>query len=586
MKSMRDRLLPSTLSMALVAALGLAVLPSAQATPSAAAGVRAASVAMAPTYQRGYVRQQVRVARPVRNARWTSAPRGAVRVYHRSFDPRWQWRSAPRYRVMYTQYRGDTWFLDPTTGWAYSVDRYGFVYTADPYRGWVYSLGPMTRWTSDLLYFFDLYRFDRGYWNIRDYDYFEEVWYDRPRYGYYTYDTAYSSLWGWERYWHSPTFVSYTTNITNVFITEVRQQHVYIDRHPRYRQEIVQSIGRTAVAATPPPSFSPQAIATSSFWEARDLAAAGVPVQQLQMERNTVKPGEDLQSFAAAGTVVDTSAKPLEFVPQAVAADPVQSLGGYSELPRELKPVSDAPIADAPVAAMPEYVDSGAKPGAYNDPGAAVMPETQIGDSGYVEKPGYNPEVSEPGGQSWTQEAPVSSEPEYVGKPIASDPGWNDGSAGSEPQYQEPAYEKPEYQEPSYTEPQYQEPAYQEPKYQEPAYEEPRYQEPSYSQPQYQEPAYEEPKYQEPSYSQPQYQEPAYEEPKYQEPTYSEPRYEEPRYEAPSYSEPAYEAPKYEEPRYEAPSYSEPAYEAPQQSYEEPKFEAPQESKSEDSPWR
>ena len=49
---------------------------------------------------------------------------------------------------------------------------------------------------------------------------------------------------------------------------------------------------------------------------------------------------------------------------EAVAADPLESLGGYSELPRELKPVSDAPIADAPVVAMPEYVDSGAKPGA------------------------------------------------------------------------------------------------------------------------------------------------------------------------------------------------------------------------------
>ncbi len=456
MNALRDRLLSSTLTLALVAALGWTAVPSAQAAPSTMAGMLAASLAASPGHQRRYARQQVRVARPVRNARWTTAPRGAVRVSHRSFDPRWQWRSAPRYRVMYTRYRDDLWFLDPTTGWAYSVDRYGIVYTADPYRGWVYSLGPLTRWTVDLLYFFDLFRFDRGYWIVRDFDYFDEIWLGRPRYGYYGYETAYSTLWGWERYWYSPTFVNYTINITNVFITEVRQQHVYIDQHPQYRQEMLQSIDRTAVTAAPPPSISPQAIATSSFWEASDLAAAGVPVQELQLGPNTVQASDGSQAFAPAGTVVDTSEMPLEFVAQPIAADSIESFGGFSELPRELKPDLDASIADAPSMAIPDDVTSIENPGAYGEPAAPSMSEPQSAGID-AEDMGYYPKGMPPSEPNSTEEGPATAAPGFESEFNTGDSSWMD-SGGIEPRYEEPRYE-----EPIYAEPQYEAPAYEAP---------------------------------------------------------------------------------------------------------------------------
>lgn len=267
-------------------------------------------------------RQSVRVAVPSRHARWNSAPVGSVRVYHRRFDPRWGWRSAPRHRVVYTYFRGDLWFLDPTTGWAYSVDRYGVVYTADPDRGWVYSLGPLTRWTADLLYFFDLYRFDRGYWYCSDYDYFVDEWESRGRRGYDSYDSAYSALWQWEPYFGSPAFVSHTISFTTVFITQVRSHHVYIERNPQYRREFVDTIGLAAVTATPPRMVSPRAVTTSAYWEARDLAAAGVRRPD-RRDRDAGRARRGRESVQA-GSVVDVRRSP------AYVAEPGAPVPGFN----------------------------------------------------------------------------------------------------------------------------------------------------------------------------------------------------------------------------------------------------------------
>lgn len=296
-------------SLSLAGFLAIAGLHAPDAAAQWHASARAPELAaLAPAY--GEWRQQVRVATPVRNARWRSPPPGAVRVYHRRFDTRWNWRVAPDYRVVYTYWRGELWFLDPTTGWAFSVDRYGIVYTADPWRGWVYSLGPLTRWTADLLYFFDLYRFDRGYWYCRDFDYFVDHWERYPRRGgYYTYDTAYSTLWDWEPYWGSRSFVSFSTRFTTVWVTQVRSHYTYIERNPNYRREMLENIGLPAVSAAPPRYVSPRAVATDAYWEARDLAAAGLARPQGGRGRDL-----GLPSSYAPGTFVDTQRSPVAVV--------------------------------------------------------------------------------------------------------------------------------------------------------------------------------------------------------------------------------------------------------------------------------
>ena len=292
-----------------VSALSMCVAPGAHAQWASARAAQSSSV-LALGYQDdgAYWRQQVRVASPSRHARWNAAPPGAVRVYHRRFDARWNWRSAPRHRVVYTYYRGDLWFLDPTTGWAYSVDRYGIVYTADPNRGWVYSLGPLTRWTADLLYFFDLYRFDRGYWYCSDYDYFVDLWEGYPRYDYYTYDTAYSTLWDWEPYFNSPTFISYSNRFSTVWVGQVRSHYRYMERHPYYRREVIDSIGLPAMQAAPPRMVSPRAVATTAYWEARDLAGAGMAPPPRGRDTGRGQAGFE------AGTIVDANAQPSRVV--------------------------------------------------------------------------------------------------------------------------------------------------------------------------------------------------------------------------------------------------------------------------------
>ena len=96
----------SSFKLLAVLTLTAAALMHGAPTPAQSSSARAVAgvAALLPSYQDDYGdwRQQIRVASPTRYGRWNSAPAGAVRVYNRRFDPRWNWRSAPRYRVVYT----------------------------------------------------------------------------------------------------------------------------------------------------------------------------------------------------------------------------------------------------------------------------------------------------------------------------------------------------------------------------------------------------------------------------------------------------------------------------------------------------
>ncbi len=433
-------------------AIGAVIASPIDARPHASALAAQQAALLAPTYQGGW-RQQIRVATPVRNARWDRAPRGAVRVYHRRFDPRWQWRSAPRHRVVYTYSRGDVWFLDPTTGWAYSVDRFGIVYTADPYRGTVYSLGPLTRWTADLLYFFDFYHFDRGYWYLDEYDYFVDHWEDRRRRDYYTYDTAYSTVWGWEPYFSSPAYYRHCNTFSTVWVTRVRNYNVYIERNPYYRRELINTIGLPAISAAPPAYVSPRAVATTAYWEARDLATAGVP-QPAARGRDFGLPS------VAAGTVVDARAQQVAVpgagapVPGFNAPFPDGSYGfGAQPNPSGRGGIGDgksdtapAVVGDAPTMSMPEVV------------------------GGTVASPNENFQR----GREWqvpSNEGTATTLPPV--DPIRELPSQTDSLRG------EPAYENPRFEQPA--EPSFEQPAvvpYEQPRFEardEPVYEQPRF---------------------------------------------------------------------------------------------------------------
>ena len=79
--------------------------------------------------QQRYVNQTTRrVAVPVRNQRVYSAPRGATLLRSRYWDPRTRWMVDPRTHSSYSVLsNGEVWFMEPSSGWAYTVDRYGRV---------------------------------------------------------------------------------------------------------------------------------------------------------------------------------------------------------------------------------------------------------------------------------------------------------------------------------------------------------------------------------------------------------------------------------------------------------------------------
>jgi len=510
------------------------------------AGATKALTALLPSYQDdyGYWRQQVRVASPTRRARWDRAPAGAVRVYHRRFDARWNWRSSPRHRVVYTYSRGDLWFLDPTTGWAYSVDRYGIVYTADPYRGSVYSLGPLTRWTADLLYFFDLYRFNRGYWYCSDYDYFVDLWEGSSRYGYYTYDTAYSTVWEWEPYFSSPTFISYSNRFSTVWVRQVRNHYDYIERNPVYRRELIDSIGLPAVNAVPPRMVSPRAVATSAYWEARDLAGAGMRPPPRGRD-------EGRSHSVAAGTLVDAQRDQARVV----------DLGSQT-------PGFNAPFPD----------------GSY---GFGVRPGR--GEAGSASEGLSGARGSDDGAPAGRADSAVATENAEAGQQFGRADAWGNAAqsggadSASDQRSRMEAQTPPQFEEPAYT------PPVKQPQYEQPALEAPRdngrfgrdrdADQGSGSEDQQRfERSREEPRFEAPR------EEPR-EEPRFEAPR--EERREEPRFEAPREErreEPRFEAPREE--RREEPSFEareEPRYEAAREEpREEPREERQRDEKQEE----
>ena len=148
-----------------------------------------------------------RVAVPVRNQRVYAPPRGARLLSSRYWDPRTRWNVDSRTRSTYAVLRnGEVWFLEPSSGWAYTVDRYGRVYGADPRRNSIYAFSSLHSWRGDLFYFFDFFSPYDGYYTVRDYDWFYSNYYGR-RAPLYDYGYAYRTMWNdFDDYWFSNRF--------------------------------------------------------------------------------------------------------------------------------------------------------------------------------------------------------------------------------------------------------------------------------------------------------------------------------------------------------------------------------------------
>ena len=481
----------------------------ALASIGSSAGVEAAQYqpvqtrTTANSQQRYVSRTTRRIAVPVRNQRIYSAPRGATLLRSRYWDPRTRWMVDPRTHSSYSVLsNGEVWFLEPSSGWAYTVDRYGRVYGADPRRNSIYAFSSLNSWRGDLFYFFDFVSPYDGYYTVRDYDWFYSSYYGR-RSALYDYGYAYNSMWNdFDDFWGS-----------NRFHRSINFRY-YEPQYIRYGSGWNSDYYRTglpAVYIAPCYSYTVvnnTVIVNNNYYINNNIVntgGRGLPSAQqaaVQLSQQVAAPAVFAGNEISTQQIADAGiAAPVEMVKEV----PVQ----------EMLPVAaNEPVFEVPGLAVPA-------PGEAITPVEAEPVAQQPVDSSAEKTPGFSEPVS--GSIDPVQPvAPVVSENEAQKEiqPLAAEP----VAAAQEIQ---PAYEAP--QEQSYEQPAYEAP--QEQSYEQPAYEAP--QEQSYEQPAYEAP-------QEQSYEQPAYEAP------------EEQSYEQPAYEAPeeqSDAQPSYEVKPQEPPR-------------------------------------
>jgi hypothetical protein len=471
------------------------------------------------------------IARPVRYQRWASAPRGSRVVYGRYWNPRTRWAVDPRTHVSFAVLPGDEiWFLDPTSGWGYTVDRYGRVYSSNPRSSLIYSLGYYGSWRGDLPYFFSYFSPYDGWYSVPRYDYFYNYYYT-PRRSWYSYDYAYNSLWGFNSWYSSPTFVNVT--VFNYYApTVVRyDQQYYQDRYvapqavPQYSQVVndrVQSYGNAGT----PGAFTP--VST---------------IDTVLLQDKTPDVRVDIAPAVETPIAVDLSSVVVDSTALAPTADIPVEVQAPAELTRDTPAleVADAPEPFKQELPTQEVVDT--QPMNNGDTALEVGEPQPVKESMADQTPINNASDIEQADRGGMDQSPAQPAPD-MDQVQVKDP---------EPTYESPAQEQPQYNAPEASD---REPAYEEA----PVRDEPQYETPVQDEYKQSEPQYEAPQQQE--YSAP---EPQYEAPQQQEYSAPEPQYEAPQQQEYSAPEPQYEAPQQQE--YSAP---EPQYRAP-----EPKYEAP-----------
>jgi hypothetical protein len=567
--------------------------------------------------QRYVSRTTRRIAVPTRNQRVYSAPRGATLLRSRAWDPRTRWLVDSRTHSTYAVLsNGEVWFLEPSSGWAYTVDRYGRVYGADPRRNSVYAFSSLHSWRGDMFYFFDYFSPYDGYYTVRDYDWFYSSYYGR-RYSLFDYGYAYSSMWNtFDDFWFSnrfrrsvhfryyePAYIRYDAGWNSRYYYNSLPA-VYIA--PCYSYTVVNNtvvvnnnyytnVNNTTIVnnngTRSLPSAEQAAVQLSQQVAAPAVFAGNAISEQQLVDVGLSAPQEQVKEIAPEQAFVATAEEPLVQVPGVPEVDstiavaeqtaPVEPSTNSQVDPMDQKPAMEQKPADVPVETPIETPIA-----AEVDNTKAEQEEIQPLPAEPVAEQGFSEPTRE---QTAAQEQMVDQQPEYQ-EPVREEPAFEKEPAYEEPAreeqtYDQPAYEEPAFEkEPAYEEPAYQEPAREEPAFEkEPAYEEPAYQEPareeqSYEQPAYEEPAYQEPAREEQSYEQPAYEEPAYQEPAREEQSYEQPAYQEPAYEQPAYQEPAREEQSYVQPAYQEPAYEQPAYQEParqEQSYEQPSYQEP-----------
>jgi len=180
---------------------------------SLAVGALMQAVAAAPTTESNR-RQLLKVATPVRNpAVATAPPQGAQPTEAIQFDTSLRWKSDPSTRTVFSiDGNRRIWFIDPTSGWPYTLDSRGVVYTANALSGIVYSLGSLARWQGTIPYFFRYWSVVGGMVTMPTLGLFMAIA-ANPNFGAFSYSECYSEIWEYGNDFESAEFSAANLNL-------------------------------------------------------------------------------------------------------------------------------------------------------------------------------------------------------------------------------------------------------------------------------------------------------------------------------------------------------------------------------------
>jgi hypothetical protein len=169
------------------------------------------------------------VAKPVKSGRAKSPPAGAKLLAKLHFNTSIKWKTDPKsHSVFAVGEHKELWFIDPTSGWPYTINAKGYVYTADPTTGSIYGLGKLSKWVGPAPYFFTLWDYVDGSYRVPAFKTYLTI-YDDSAAPVYTYDTAYTEVWEYQDYFSSEEFseetVDTTEEVTEETTTTTEEHH-------------------------------------------------------------------------------------------------------------------------------------------------------------------------------------------------------------------------------------------------------------------------------------------------------------------------------------------------------------------------
>ena len=152
-------------------------------------------------------RQSRAVATPIRRSGIAQdPPRGAKPTQAIRFNPSLQWKKNPSTHTVFAiDADRRVWFIDPTSGWPYTLDQRGIAYTANARTGIVYNLGNLTRWPGSIPYLFGNWALIGGFYSLAGFDAYLSI-YTNPAIAMVAYSDTYAEIWQYQNYFESSGF--------------------------------------------------------------------------------------------------------------------------------------------------------------------------------------------------------------------------------------------------------------------------------------------------------------------------------------------------------------------------------------------